>query len=303
MSLNSNDSAIKRFTYDWLIRFAELHPFEIVEYFNPRYRNQWDLVTPNERRPPDYPSKYAKISPMFTTLITRHKPYLFYSEYVNMKIINGKLKLKLPLHKKWKIIISEWCQFVGLQPGMISRFKDNQVNFYRQQLLTYIYPDTECRMTPDELKYLLKFGNFDTTVKIHANLTEAVDFSEICPLIAHCKDILLDVEDLAFSDKVANAFRKNQLCPNKLCLMKLEMSDKAVLEMFEYFSKLQNRPKFFYFVFKQRKPATLAKAIIDKYKCPGMKLKLFSMFNTQFDGFRMDIINNVELTFQSFYDE
>uniref|UniRef100_A0A7E4ZV04 Uncharacterized protein n=1 Tax=Panagrellus redivivus TaxID=6233 RepID=A0A7E4ZV04_PANRE len=90
MSLNSNGSAVTRFTYDWLIRFAELHPFKLTEYFH-----KTELETANEKdntqlpdNVEDFPkgaydprrSKYAAVSPLFTNLVTRYMPYLHYDD-------------------------------------------------------------------------------------------------------------------------------------------------------------------------------------------------------------------------------
>uniref|UniRef100_A0A7E4UN36 Transposase n=1 Tax=Panagrellus redivivus TaxID=6233 RepID=A0A7E4UN36_PANRE len=61
MSIDFKDNVIKRFTYDWLIRFAELDPFEAPKKFHIK----------------DYyhkTSKYSAISPRFTTLISRYMP-------------------------------------------------------------------------------------------------------------------------------------------------------------------------------------------------------------------------------------
>uniref|UniRef100_A0A7E4UY75 Anoctamin n=1 Tax=Panagrellus redivivus TaxID=6233 RepID=A0A7E4UY75_PANRE len=89
MSLNSNVSAVNRFTYDWLIRFIELHPLKMEEYFNVEYRKHWVTVNHNELRPDDYLSKYVAISPMFTNLINRYMPYAFYYYAANLDIIKA----------------------------------------------------------------------------------------------------------------------------------------------------------------------------------------------------------------------
>uniref|UniRef100_A0A7E4VC75 Calponin-homology (CH) domain-containing protein n=1 Tax=Panagrellus redivivus TaxID=6233 RepID=A0A7E4VC75_PANRE len=75
MSLDSNDSAIKRFTYDWLIRFAELHPFLLQDSFDSRFQG---LLLPNR-------SKYSCISPLLASVIARYMPSLFYDNKLLIK--------------------------------------------------------------------------------------------------------------------------------------------------------------------------------------------------------------------------
>uniref|UniRef100_A0A7E4V0V5 FTH domain-containing protein n=1 Tax=Panagrellus redivivus TaxID=6233 RepID=A0A7E4V0V5_PANRE len=284
MSFNSNDSAVKRFTYDWLIRFAELHPFKTDEYFNYEKQNQWITINTNERRPEDYPSKYAALSPMFSTLITRHMPHSFYSDVANLEINNGKIQiydyrgrlqqLTLPSHKTFKLIFCGWCYFTRLTSGMINWFKANGVFFYGNEL--YVGYDfelkiSECYITFDELTYLLKFCNFDTALKIRATLTEAVEFAQICPLLAHCKNIRLAITNLTCTDNIVAALRDNQICPDVFEIAELDVSDKAVLEMFDYFVALPNRPNMLCFEFAQRKPVSLSEAMTEK--CAGAELE------------------------------
>uniref|UniRef100_A0A7E4ZV76 Hemicentin-1 n=1 Tax=Panagrellus redivivus TaxID=6233 RepID=A0A7E4ZV76_PANRE len=106
MSLHSNDSAIKRFTYDWLIRFAELHPFLL----NDSPYGEVRLGVFKSHR-----SKYAAISPLFTTVIVRYMPYLFYSVCISIEygLINGWF---LPNSKRCSIYIGIRCTFYKLTP-------------------------------------------------------------------------------------------------------------------------------------------------------------------------------------------
>uniref|UniRef100_A0A7E4VGF0 HORMA domain-containing protein n=1 Tax=Panagrellus redivivus TaxID=6233 RepID=A0A7E4VGF0_PANRE len=79
MSFASNNTVIKRVTYDWLIRFAELHPIESNDYDDPDY----DYLPEGLYDPLE--SKYVAISSFFTTIITRYIPYIFQMQNVTIK--------------------------------------------------------------------------------------------------------------------------------------------------------------------------------------------------------------------------
>uniref|UniRef100_A0A7E4ZVF2 FTH domain-containing protein n=1 Tax=Panagrellus redivivus TaxID=6233 RepID=A0A7E4ZVF2_PANRE len=142
---------------------------------------------------------------------------------------------------------------------MITWFNDNRVFFFWTKLyVDFYYVSKECRMTPDEMRYLLKSGNFGSGIDICATLTESVNFSTTCPLFAHYKDITLEVTNLVFDGSIATILHENQIRPEKIRLRVLDISDTVLLEMFDYFLALSVPPRFVVVLFAQTKPVTLA---------------------------------------------
>uniref|UniRef100_A0A7E4UXV9 Fibronectin type-III domain-containing protein n=1 Tax=Panagrellus redivivus TaxID=6233 RepID=A0A7E4UXV9_PANRE len=112
MSHSSNNTAIRRFTYDWLIRFAELCPFETHDV--------WKVGEFQEGPYNPFTSKYA-ISPMFTTLITRYMPNLYYM--FEVRILNGEIQYpndlqqpKRSANQKQTVFICGECNLTAVPP-------------------------------------------------------------------------------------------------------------------------------------------------------------------------------------------
>uniref|UniRef100_A0A7E4ZQS4 BTB domain-containing protein n=1 Tax=Panagrellus redivivus TaxID=6233 RepID=A0A7E4ZQS4_PANRE len=160
MSLDSNKTVIKRFTYDWLIRFAELHPFEIRGYFSQPYCPT-GLYNPHR-------SKYAAISPLFTTLITKNMPYLVYEYELNTQNCKS-ISYSLPSHKRKIIFVSKTYSFYEQATGAISWLKDNRTTFYGESL--YI---NDAAITPEELQCFFKICYFDNIVKVKSAYATAI---------------------------------------------------------------------------------------------------------------------------------
>uniref|UniRef100_A0A7E4ZYA5 F-box domain-containing protein n=1 Tax=Panagrellus redivivus TaxID=6233 RepID=A0A7E4ZYA5_PANRE len=271
MSSNANDLVIRRFTNDWLIRFAELHyfePFDLPNNSNTEVLAHYSIT-----------SKYTAISPLFTHIITQYTPYLYYNFnfYVkNDKIADNKLHglfhdFTLPTPKKWNVFISETCRIGDLTPGTVSWLAKNCVTFYSRDLRISDFAEPIINtMTTYELKYLLNSCKFDRKVEICAILTDSIAFAEVCPLVAHCKDITIDVKNMVFDGNVANVLRENQLCPNFFLLHELDLSERAFLEMLDYFLVLPVCDRVLSFKFVKRQPVSLSKAIAAKYEHAGV---------------------------------
>uniref|UniRef100_A0A7E4VNP8 F-box domain-containing protein n=1 Tax=Panagrellus redivivus TaxID=6233 RepID=A0A7E4VNP8_PANRE len=252
-----NNNTIKRFTYDWLIRFAELHPFEICDY-----EYNFDIL-PGSPYNPLY-SNYAAISPMFTTLITRHMPYIFHDFFIN--ILNGAIQNDVPpTHHRYKIYVCYECQIDGrTTPGMLSLLETNRIIIYTELICTLFSELSDHTLTPNELKYLLKFGPRDRIFQICGVLSEPFEFAELWPLLQHCKEIRIELKNLIYDENVATVLKKHLFFPNEICFLDLQLPDKTVLEMFDYFLSLPKFPKGVLFQFQQLKPVELRKAITKK---------------------------------------
>uniref|UniRef100_A0A7E4VYU5 FBA_2 domain-containing protein n=1 Tax=Panagrellus redivivus TaxID=6233 RepID=A0A7E4VYU5_PANRE len=245
----SNESAVKRFTYDWLIRFAELHPFSPYDTnlfeFPIGFVQSWHL------------SKFAAISPLFTTVIARYMPYIVYEPYM-VCINNGIIEnYTLPKLKKCCIFISDKVRFANLKPGIITLLRNNHVFFNARSLFALNLGGCgENSITSDELKYLLKFGNFEKLVQITTALTEPMKLSEIWPYFANWNDICLDIENLVWDENLVAVLQKSHNFPKDFECSKVNVSDKTILEFFDYILR--------------RQPASLGKAIINKYVSSGV---------------------------------
>uniref|UniRef100_A0A7E4VM67 F-box domain-containing protein n=1 Tax=Panagrellus redivivus TaxID=6233 RepID=A0A7E4VM67_PANRE len=262
--LSSNSNAIKRFTYDWLIRFAELHPVEV-----PDYNNFMDQFLDGPYSP--LCSKYAAISPVFTTLITQHMPYMFHKHLT--EIVKGKIaNVDVPLTHKYKIYACTECHIMRpTAPGMLGWLETNRVVIYSQLIATMFDDLSDHILTVHELKYLLKFGPRDRFFHVRGVLTEPFKFSELWPLLQHCKETRIDLKNLIYDDNIATVLRENQVFPNEVWLCGLNVSDKAVLEIVDYFLALPKFPELLLFKFLQFKPVSLREAIITKLVSIGFK--------------------------------
>uniref|UniRef100_A0A7E4WAX4 DUF58 domain-containing protein n=1 Tax=Panagrellus redivivus TaxID=6233 RepID=A0A7E4WAX4_PANRE len=290
MSLGFNDTAIKRFTYDWLIRFAELHPFETHDSVH----TNWELLYTDDNPLTIYSShcsKYAAISPMFTTLVARYMPYIFYAPSLTTE--SGVIKYD-DVHKehhalskkKSKIYVCGTCDFTSLTPGMITSFMKNRVFFYGKKLRILSFKNsTKSCMTPDELRYLLKNHNVEREVSIDVVLTTPVSISEILPLVAHCKKIRFGIPNLVYGENIANVFHHNRVCPTSLDINHLKLSDTAVLEMFDYLLSLQVRPHTICMTFQHQKSEALAEEIKQKYRRAGLRKHIFTTETAPLFGF------------------
>uniref|UniRef100_A0A7E4VNK4 F-box domain-containing protein n=1 Tax=Panagrellus redivivus TaxID=6233 RepID=A0A7E4VNK4_PANRE len=272
MSSVSTDSALQRFTYDWLVRFAELHPMKLTDIKD--IEKFYDIDGRIETHPlkpynPNH-SKYAAISPLFTTVIGRYMPSLFYGGLVYVK--NGTIqKCSLSTVNKCNIMIGSLVKFTDALPGMITWFKNNRVFFYGESLLI-MKKTVGSNITFDELKYLLKcckFGNFNKNIELYATLTVPLLFSELWPHLKRCEVLRLYIDNVVYGENMAQVLRKNRSIPRDMRLDGVDVSDNVLLEIIDYFVSLPVRPTAYEFNFRHQKPVSLGEAIYDKYVSVG----------------------------------
>uniref|UniRef100_A0A7E4VZL0 FTH domain-containing protein n=1 Tax=Panagrellus redivivus TaxID=6233 RepID=A0A7E4VZL0_PANRE len=260
MWTESTGTTIKRFTYDWLIRFAELHPFTSI----PGRRLKLINYKPHF-------SQYAVISPLFTKLLIKYMPHLVYSRYLVIK--NGEIqKNTLSLREKHVIFICQYLNLKCLTSETVAFLKKNAIFFYAEwykieptNLLEKIN-FLESVITPDDLKYLLKYRHCFDNFQIEARLTEPMMFDELFPFIAHCGLICLNVENLIYGKMMADVLRESQSCPKKLWFHRLDVSQEAVLDLLDAILSLPTRPDAVHLCFTIPQPVSFAKNIVDKYK-------------------------------------
>uniref|UniRef100_A0A7E4W7D1 Glycosyltransferase family 92 protein n=1 Tax=Panagrellus redivivus TaxID=6233 RepID=A0A7E4W7D1_PANRE len=253
MSTKSNDTAIKRFTYDWLIRFAELHPFEVT---NPIF----------EDAPP---SKYTAISPLFTTLMVRHKPTFWYYSELRLKHNNMQTRVNPSNSMKRNIIICKFVEFHGHVSDIVAAFIKNRVTCYSNSMRI-----STGTVSPDDLKYLFKYRNHDkVAILTGVNLTKPMPVTDFWPLIMHCKSILFNMEEFAHGEGIANAIKEYRLCPDELYVSGLDMPKNAVLDVFDSILALPTHPKNVNLRFLQNQTASLARAVIKTYVFSGVAVK------------------------------
>uniref|UniRef100_A0A7E4ZY73 F-box domain-containing protein n=1 Tax=Panagrellus redivivus TaxID=6233 RepID=A0A7E4ZY73_PANRE len=260
------DSVLKRFTYDWLIRFAELHPFEIYDY----NANGYDWLPSGPRNP--LHSKYAAISPRFTTIITRYMPYIFYSKYVNVE--NGTIKEDaLPLHNKTKVYACDTVKFSKLNPGILSVFQDKRVTFYFSKTF-WIFESANSKntYTSNEFKYVLKFCPFGEIFYGFGAFDKPTMLSEIWPLLTHYKEISLYIKNLIYDDNIGIAFCQSKTFPIKLSWCNVNISDKTMLEMFDYFMSVPQRSLDLRLTFQQPKSPSLFQTVVEKFVSAGNRV-------------------------------
>uniref|UniRef100_A0A7E4VFA4 BTB domain-containing protein n=1 Tax=Panagrellus redivivus TaxID=6233 RepID=A0A7E4VFA4_PANRE len=271
MSFASNNTVIKRFTYDWLIRFAELHPIEINDYDVPDYGQ----VPQGPQDPLE--SKYAAISPFFTTIISRYMPYIFHK--ADLLVENGVIKAEedeLPPHNKTKVYACENLEFSNLKPGTISLLKNNRISFYYSKALLmlghFLEPNSRNTFTADEVKHVLKSCPFGEIFHACANFDKPTPFSEICPLLSHYKEIRMGISNLIYDENIANVMNQCHVAPNEIDLRDLNISDKVILEMLGYFVSLPQCPNELTFTFLKPKPILLFDAVVEKFVSAGYRL-------------------------------
>uniref|UniRef100_A0A7E4VBM8 MFS domain-containing protein n=1 Tax=Panagrellus redivivus TaxID=6233 RepID=A0A7E4VBM8_PANRE len=255
MSLDSNKTVIKRFTYDWLIRFAELHPFEIRGYFNQPYCPT-GFYNPHR-------SKYFAISPFFTSLIINNMPHLVYD--YNHHLQNCTIRnYTVPSDRNYNVLISYKTCFISKQTvDTISWLKDNRIIFCGASLNVF-----DAVVTPDVMLYVFKMSKFDSVIEVKAALTKPLMFSDIWPLISPCQFLKLDIAKLIYNENIASVFSKNQVSQTHLYLNRLNLSDDSILEMVDYFLSLPVHPVMITLGFLRRIPASLAPIINDKSIMP-----------------------------------
>uniref|UniRef100_A0A7E4UY25 F-box domain-containing protein n=1 Tax=Panagrellus redivivus TaxID=6233 RepID=A0A7E4UY25_PANRE len=259
MATDFKDNAIKRFTYDWLIRFAELHPFEVPE-------SLWGINSYRQT------SKYSAISPCFTTVISRHMPYVYCSSglYKN----ECQQMSDTFLRQKLTIVI---CNSLNL-PDLTSYytlFLKNRVFFFATRFSMY---DNSISMTSDQLKYMLKNCSSDCC-EVRADLLDPMPFSDIWPFLKRCRDIRVYIlKNLIFGDNIVNLIRGS--CPECLVLGLLDVSEKTVLELFDFLLSLPNYPRNVHFAFTKEHPISLAEAIVAKFNSYSTKTHDLSELTT-----------------------
>uniref|UniRef100_A0A7E4ZZS2 FTH domain-containing protein n=1 Tax=Panagrellus redivivus TaxID=6233 RepID=A0A7E4ZZS2_PANRE len=288
----SNNIVLKRFTYDWLIRFAELHPFQLYDYHD----DEAGPIPQGAYNPLD--SKYAKISPLFTTLINRYMPYIYQTRelFVEEGIIQED---KLPSNNKTKVYACECLELGDIVPGSISSLQAKRVTFfYSGQLSFYHSHSIQCIYTADELKYLLKSCPFGKVFFGIGIFDKPTMFSEIWPLLKKFTKICLDIENLNYGENVATVLRENQVFPDMLILQKLNVSDKAVLDIIDYNLSLPESIKEFRLRFLEPKPLPFYDTIVAKFASAGYQIGQCSKPETKFTGMEMMVRDNT-IDFQS----
>uniref|UniRef100_A0A7E4VTF9 Glucuronosyltransferase n=1 Tax=Panagrellus redivivus TaxID=6233 RepID=A0A7E4VTF9_PANRE len=236
---------------------------------------------------------------MFANLMIRHMPYLFYGHQIHIRNRkNAKndgppsdlqsFKMVLPSPKKYSIYICGVCQIMELTPELFTYFKDNLIIFYGEYLwMTNSGVTVVNLVSPDTPLYVQELHSFCATATT-TTLTEPVAFSEICPFIAHCKDINLYVP-VTYGASFTNIARKNRFAPVNFCALEQDMSDNVMLEMVDYFLSLPNRSSDWETRFHQSKPISLIKVVVDKIAAAGFKKGSAVASRTPFNMIRVCI--------------
>uniref|UniRef100_A0A7E4URP8 Response regulatory domain-containing protein n=1 Tax=Panagrellus redivivus TaxID=6233 RepID=A0A7E4URP8_PANRE len=174
--MSSPDNALKRFTYDWLIRFVELHRID-TDFINYKLRS-------SRYGPTDSP--YSKLSPLFTDLVKWYMPIILNPHIAEFR--KGKLYLKereddvaempIPIDDRKPVLIPKNIIFEKVKAGTLTEYIGRRV-FCIDSKMTHVQ---ESHFTPAELEYLIKQSRRDLLL-LDSFLTEPVNFSHIWPLL------------------------------------------------------------------------------------------------------------------------
>uniref|UniRef100_A0A7E4ZQR5 F-box domain-containing protein n=2 Tax=Panagrellus redivivus TaxID=6233 RepID=A0A7E4ZQR5_PANRE len=178
-----SNTTIKRFTYDWLIRFAELLPSDRSKF------------------------KLRQLSPLFTNLVGKYnkfklQPILYITEGTNVKEL-----LQSPNGDIW--IPTNLLLWNVTQPGAVSTLMASKVSLCRIKVISV----RGCVLTPEELLYLVKHCP-TCEVSLDGTLTEPAYFSTIHPYLLRTAHVCLNLVNLIYDFAVPKPISRASVRPD-----------------------------------------------------------------------------------------
>uniref|UniRef100_A0A7E4V6F8 ORF2 n=1 Tax=Panagrellus redivivus TaxID=6233 RepID=A0A7E4V6F8_PANRE len=215
MSSTSPQGAIQRFTYDWLIRFCELHITKPLNFVKTDAR----VIVYNTHIEPDPLSMFCKSNSLFAALTERYTPLVIKGDDIWF------YRNPLTFPKGKKIVITGFVNFEGYLPGSLTNYMRRKIYFNPDRVVTM-----NSVMTPDEFTYILKqcksFVPWSKT-----SLSKPVLCSELWPLLGHCtilkEDIVFPIVELILKQLIKHV----ELCfchddSNQSCESMVELIEK-----------------------------------------------------------------------------
>uniref|UniRef100_A0A7E4VNX6 F-box domain-containing protein n=1 Tax=Panagrellus redivivus TaxID=6233 RepID=A0A7E4VNX6_PANRE len=251
-----SSTTLQRFTYDWLIRFCELHPLKRT-YFECPNNNVFCTnfhQTAKCYRPSL--SKYSKISTHFANLTEKYMPYIHAN--FGQHIRNDKMDpWPLPQTKK-KIVLIGYILFEDFTPSTITNFYNSNRIYFSTQFIRM----SKSSIDPAELVQLVK-GAHSISI-LDSSMTQPVLYSEIWPLLRRCHEISIHFENLIYDDKMPDILANTTWHkPSQgLHLNYFDLCEDKVLPVVDHFITAQGWP-YYQFVFNTGySPASFEKMVI-----------------------------------------
>uniref|UniRef100_A0A7E4W771 FTH domain-containing protein n=1 Tax=Panagrellus redivivus TaxID=6233 RepID=A0A7E4W771_PANRE len=141
---------------------------------------------------------------------------------------------------------------------------------------------------------MLKLHKY-SIIRIYTVLTEPMLFSDLWPYIEHSKEINLSIKNLIYGKNVVNVIRKNQVCFTKLFFFHLDISQKVLLDLFDFILSFPSGPPRACFTFLQELPVSLAWTVIEKYESLGFKENMHFIPTSEYHSIRMIVLEGNKL--------
>uniref|UniRef100_A0A7E4WA84 FBA_2 domain-containing protein n=1 Tax=Panagrellus redivivus TaxID=6233 RepID=A0A7E4WA84_PANRE len=231
MSSTSPQNVIQRFTYDWLIRFCELHPTDSNNFICPHYLNQTDfLQIPYIHARPL--SRYSIVSELFDRLTKRYTPLIVHGNGYMYQ--DEMLKFVIPKTTK-TVVLTGFVKFLLMKAGTITKYIEQKKIFFNLERLVI----STSILQPSEFTYLVR--QCKTVVCIDCSLTKPLPYSKVWPLISHCITLNLDVRNLYFDDKMSHALTQTaENGPWFVTMRNLCLNEETVFPIVNYYMTVPN---------------------------------------------------------------
>uniref|UniRef100_A0A7E4VEB3 RNA_lig_T4_1 domain-containing protein n=1 Tax=Panagrellus redivivus TaxID=6233 RepID=A0A7E4VEB3_PANRE len=212
MNLPNSDSVIKRFTYDWLIRFFELHP---VKYDWGGHRHS---ITARKEGGRLEISKYHPVSPLFERLSELYMPHV-YEWRPNIVV---KVKKSFELTPKKVIILRESGYFDGDDANPFLKYGvyfDKNIFTIKDQYFEHA-----------ELLSLVSHINCNWLTIKDITTDRKVYLTEVCCFFKNLTTLVLDADSIIVENNFPEVFAKNDLSLCRAHFYNLTVSEEPVVE-------------------------------------------------------------------------
>uniref|UniRef100_A0A7E4VPY4 FTH domain-containing protein n=1 Tax=Panagrellus redivivus TaxID=6233 RepID=A0A7E4VPY4_PANRE len=207
----SQNGAIKRFTYDFLVRLAETLP--------------------------ENDEKFKQVSPLFTSLEKKYAvdSVYFYNFTLNQKCFD-EIVIKRSASKTMKI------------QGLLSLHDFDPEGFQSKIIARKICFDaaclsiTDCEFSPTQLRYLLSGGRHNFLTILRCTLTEPMNFSELWPYLSICSSANLDIKNLIVDETTGQDLfkRSNRSYLFDMTLTNVPLDQDAIRSIISYLVSTEN---------------------------------------------------------------